>query len=47
MGVGSGALILAIAVLAIIITAPLGALGISLAAPRLLHPSPSPLPGSS
>ena len=47
MGVGSGALILAIAVLAIIITAPLGALGISLAAPRLLHPSPSPLPDSS
>jgi solute carrier family 9B (sodium/hydrogen exchanger), member 1/2 len=36
-GVVSGELILAIAVLAIIITAPLGAIGISTFAPRLLE----------
>jgi solute carrier family 9B (sodium/hydrogen exchanger), member 1/2 len=36
-GVASGELILAIAVLAIIITAPLGAIGISVSAPRLLE----------
>lgn len=36
-GVASGELILAIAVLSIIITAPLGAIGISLSGPRLLN----------
>ncbi len=35
-GVGQGSLILAIAVLSIIVTAPLGAVGITLSAPRLL-----------
>jgi NhaP-type Na+/H+ or K+/H+ antiporter len=37
MGVAGGAVILAVAVLAIIITAPLGAIGIRMAAPRLLQ----------
>jgi solute carrier family 9B (sodium/hydrogen exchanger), member 1/2 len=42
MGVESGALILAIAVLAIMVTAPLGALGIDLLAPRLLSHAAEP-----
>jgi len=41
-GIGSGVLILATAVLAILVTAPLGALGIELAAPRLLTPASAP-----
>ena len=37
MGIPSGAVILAIAVLAVMVTAPLGAVGIHTFAPRLLH----------
>ncbi|HBT2315312.1 TPA: sodium:proton antiporter, partial [Klebsiella pneumoniae subsp. pneumoniae] len=37
MGLGSGETILAVAVLAIILTAPLGALGIELSYKRLLQ----------
>lgn len=38
MGIASGEWILAVAVLAIVITAPLGAIGIHLSAPRFLEP---------
>lgn len=37
LGVPSGELILAIAVLSILVTAPLGAIGIKISAPRLLR----------
>ncbi|MGL1933553.1 MAG: cation:proton antiporter [Fibrobacterales bacterium] len=40
MGVPSGELILALAVLSIIVTAPLGAIGISISAPHLLEKEP-------
>jgi hypothetical protein len=39
LGVESGDVILAVAVLSILITAPLGAIGIKLSAPRLLDGS--------